>query len=90
MISGVAGEVLTVSISPTLTTITITIACKSKVSGFATGRVMLSCAGGSWGLFVPKAFPAEAAFPLWGVPGGFSQYQLTSLPLEQHVALARR
>ena len=36
-----------------------------KVSGFATGRVMRSCAGGSRDLFVPNAFPAEAAFPLW-------------------------
>lgn len=61
-----------------------------KASGFATGRVMRSCAGGSWFSFVPNAFPAEAAFPLWGVPGGFSQYQLTALPLEQPVALARR
>ncbi len=61
-----------------------------KASGFATGRVMRSSGGDSWDLFVPNAFPAEAAFPLWGVPGGFSQYQLTSLPREQRVALARR
>jgi len=82
--------VLTVPISPTLTTIAITITCKSKVSGFATGRVMSSCAGGSWDLSVPNAFPADAAFPLWGVPGGLSQYQLTPLPLEQRVARTRR
>ncbi len=61
-----------------------------KASGFATGREMRSCAGGSWDLFVPNALPAEAAFPLWSVPGGFSQYQLTSLPLEKRVALARQ
>ena len=61
-----------------------------KASGFATGRVIRSCAGGSWNLFVPNAFPAEAAFLLWGVPGDFSQYQLTSLPREQRVTLARR